>query len=355
MLQVVDTPRRLGRRPALDGFRGVAVLLVMATHTGLLANGYIGVDIFFALSGFLITTLLWDEWAHTGGISFRRFYERRARRLLPGLLLLVAAFTLVALLLGDPFEDGWSLTKRVTTTLLFANNWVTAFGHQRALGPLAPTWSLAQEEQFYLIWPLGLWALLRLRVRPLFVVGLLVLMVFALLQAVPHVRHALPAYSDYFSPLDRTAELLFGCIAAVMWQSRSVPRPLEWRVTTWALLCGLGFLLINPGIPRRWVFLGAAILATPLILNLLAGRGTLLERLLTTRVLRYTGTISYGLYLCHLFIHHLLTHYIPGRSPSFYAPIAIAVSFVVAGASWHLVESRVLQKRRSDLTPALAT
>jgi peptidoglycan/LPS O-acetylase OafA/YrhL len=340
------SPRRLGRRPALDGFRGLAVLLVMATHTGLLANGYIGVDIFFALSGFLITTMLWEEWGRTGEISFRRFYGRRARRLLPGLLLLVSAFALVAILLGDPFEDGWSLTRRVTTTLLFANNWVTALGHQKALGPLAPTWSLAQEEQFYLLWPLALWVLLRLRVKPWFVVGLLVLMVFTLLQAVPHVRHALPAYSDYFSPLDRTAELLFGCIAAVVWQTRWVPRPLEWRVTAWALSVGIAFLLFNPGMPRRWVYLGTALLSAPLILNMLAERGTLLERLLSTRALRYTGTISYGLYLCHLFIHHLLTHYVPGRSPYFYAPLAIGVSFVVAAASWHLVEVRILTSRR---------
>src|SRR5579862_7526171 len=89
---VDDAPRRLGRRPVLDGLRGIAVLLVMLMHQSLLVRGYIGVDLFFALSGFLITSLLLDEWWRTGAISLRRFYARRARRLGPGLLLLVGIF-----------------------------------------------------------------------------------------------------------------------------------------------------------------------------------------------------------------------------------------------------------------------
>jgi peptidoglycan/LPS O-acetylase OafA/YrhL len=144
----------------LDGLRGLAVLLVMLMHTGPLDNGYIGVDVFFVLSGVLITTLLSEEWERTGGISLRRFYERRARRLLPALWLLVAAFVLVALL-ADPFSSSWPLGRQIATTGLFANNWVTALGHGRDLGPLSPTWTLAQEAQFYLLWPLGLWMLLR--------------------------------------------------------------------------------------------------------------------------------------------------------------------------------------------------
>src|SRR5215475_5717026 len=87
-----QAPRRLGYRPVLDGMRGIAVLLVMLMHTGVLDNGYVGVDVFFGLSGFLITSLLYEEWERNGQISFRRFYERRARRLLPALLLVVAIF-----------------------------------------------------------------------------------------------------------------------------------------------------------------------------------------------------------------------------------------------------------------------
>jgi peptidoglycan/LPS O-acetylase OafA/YrhL len=346
---VARAPRKLGRRPVLDGMRGIAVLLVIMMHTGLLANGYIGVDVFFGLSGFLITTLLMEEWDGTGSISFRRFYERRARRLLPALFLLVAAFALVYVIF-NPFS-GWSLGHRVATTLLFVNNWVAGLGHQNDLGVLNPTWSLAQEEQFYLLWPLVLWVLLRLRVRPLALVGFLVVTIVALVQAVPHVQHALPAYSVYYSPLDRGAELFLGCAAAVLWRHQLVPRALEWPLTGLLLLGGLVFILFDVDLPTRWTYLGAALVAVPLMLSLLGARDSLLARVIGCRPLRYIGTISYGLYLCNLLINNLLMHYVPGRSTYFYTPIVLVASILVAGASWKFVESRVLGRRRRVRPP----
>jgi peptidoglycan/LPS O-acetylase OafA/YrhL len=95
-------PRRLGRRPALDGLRALAVMLVVGIHVGLLAAGYVGVDVFLPLSGFLITALVYEEWERTGGISLRRFYERRVRRLLPALVLLLAGATRRALRVSPP-------------------------------------------------------------------------------------------------------------------------------------------------------------------------------------------------------------------------------------------------------------
>jgi peptidoglycan/LPS O-acetylase OafA/YrhL len=321
--------------------RGVAILLVMLMHTGLLANGFIGVDVFFGLSGFLITTLLYEEWEQTGSISFRHFYERRARRLLPALFMLVGAFALLYVLL-HPFT-GWPLGRRVLTTVLFANNWVAGLGHQHALGALTPTWSLAQEEQFYLVWPVLLWGMLRLGMRPAAVVALLVFAIAGLVQSVPHVKHALPAYSQYFSPLDRSAELLLGCAAAVMWRNRFVPRPLQWRLTAWLLLAAFLFVLFDESLPARSTYLAAVAVAVPLMVSLLSATESMLSRALALRPLRYLGRISYGLYLCNLLIHNLLTHYVPGRSQYFYAPIVIVSSIVVAGLSWHLVESKVIR------------
>ena len=108
-METGESPRRLGHRPVLDGLRGIAILLVMLTHTGVLPNGYVGVDLFFALSGFLITTLLYEEWDRAGRISLRRFYGRRARRLLPALGLLIAVALIVDLLCypmtGWPFSE----------------------------------------------------------------------------------------------------------------------------------------------------------------------------------------------------------------------------------------------------------
>src|SRR5579863_6573979 len=157
-------PRRLGRQPVLDGLRGLAILLVMLMHTGILANGFIGVDLFFALSGFLITTLLYDEWDRRAAISLRHFYERRARRLLPALVLVVLASVVIDLCAYR--LTGWPLPKKAASTFLFVNNWIAATGHSDLLGGLNPTWSLAQEEQFYLVWPLALIWMLHRKFQP---------------------------------------------------------------------------------------------------------------------------------------------------------------------------------------------
>ena len=155
----------------------------MLTHTGVLPNGYVGVDLFFALSGFLITTLLYEEWDRAGRISLRRFYGRRARRLLPALGLLIAVALLVDMLCYP--MTGWPFAEKALTSLLFVNNWLAATGHAGDLGSLNPTWSLAQEEQFYLVWPLVLLLLLRRRARPQFVAALLLIAIGLLIAAAP--------------------------------------------------------------------------------------------------------------------------------------------------------------------------
>lgn len=154
----------MGRQPALDGIRGGAVLLVMLDHTGALGWGWVGVDVFFALSGFLITTLLFEERERNGRISLSAFYKRRARRLLPALFLLLAFVTIAQTRFGV-FPSSWPLWQQLAATLLYVNNWVMATGRS-PLGPLTLTWSLAQEEQFYLFWPVLLCVLWWLRARP---------------------------------------------------------------------------------------------------------------------------------------------------------------------------------------------
>ena len=144
----------------LDGIRAVAVLGVLGFHGGVagFGGGLLGVDIFFVLSGFLITSLLVGEWSRTGTLSFRRFYERRARRLLPGLFIL--------LLLVAAYAQWFAETDTLSTlrgdalaTILYVANWRFIFSGQSYFvhfgppSPLLHTWSLAVEEQFYLVWP----------------------------------------------------------------------------------------------------------------------------------------------------------------------------------------------------------
>jgi peptidoglycan/LPS O-acetylase OafA/YrhL len=350
----------LGRRPELDGLRGIAVLLVVGLHVGIVAGGWIGVDVFFALSGFLITALLCEEWERGGRIGIRRFYLRRVRRLLPALLILVVGFTLL-MLVAHPFNGLWPLGRFIATTLLAVNNWVTALvpRHGQVLGALVPTWTLAEEIQFYALWPLALWLLLRRQAGSRRVLGTLLLAMLGLLGAAALMRHIDPFYNAYTSPFDRGAELLLGGAAAIVWRERIVPAKLRSPLVGWAAAGGLAFVVVDAAAPQRWVYLLSAVLAAVLIVNLLssdprsgrsrvsvAGRsaGDVLHRLLGSRPLRYTGKISYGVYLYHLPIYYTLWTYVPGRSRYFYAPIVLAASISAATASWRLIETPILRR-----------
>lgn len=159
---------RLGYRPALDGLRGIAILAVLTFHSRgfYLAGGFIGVDLFFALSGFRITTLLVQEWSQYGRVNFKAFYARRAIRLLPAMFGILAAFWAVSLVFHSQFATSPALMTKVTVvTLAYVPNWFLAFG---ASWPrrFVHVWSLAIEEQFYLVWPAILVACLATR-RPL--------------------------------------------------------------------------------------------------------------------------------------------------------------------------------------------
>ena len=162
----VDRGPRLAHRPALDGLRGAAVLSVLLYHTGVLRGGWIGVDTFFVLSGYLITSLLLAEHDRTGGIALKAFWGRRARRLLPALFLLLAGVGLFAALVATA-EARSVIRQDLWGALTYAATGSTSSG-ARATGrpftqpsPLAHIWSLAIEEQFYLVWPLVAWWALR--------------------------------------------------------------------------------------------------------------------------------------------------------------------------------------------------
>src|SRR5580700_10307500 len=135
--RAVDQPFRLGHRPALDGLRAIAVLVVMAHHgyVPLFRGGSIGVDIFFVLSGFLITSLLLEEWDRTGEISFGKFYLRRALRLLPALLLLLLFVEAYALATLKGLRL-WDMQKAILSVLFYVSNWFS-IARPNGLGPLA--------------------------------------------------------------------------------------------------------------------------------------------------------------------------------------------------------------------------
>src|SRR3954471_15007810 len=163
---------RLGYVPGLDGLRGIAVIAVLLFHGGVTwaRGGFLGVDMFFVLSGFLITSLLLDERWKTGTVKLSRFWARRARRLLPALLALLAAMAAYAtwVPMDSPLP---SLRRDVLATLAYVSNWHfildggSYFARNAPPSPLRHTWSLAIEEQFYLLWPLIFIAVARGRAR----------------------------------------------------------------------------------------------------------------------------------------------------------------------------------------------
>ncbi|KPI10158.1 acyltransferase 3 [Actinobacteria bacterium OK074] len=356
----------LGRRPQLDGLRGVAVLLVMLTHTKVLPWGYVGLDVFFVLSGFLITTLLYEEGARSGRIDLRRFYARRARRLLPALAVLLTAYAAVRL--GTDLLGGhWSLRHQLLTTLLFANNWVVAAGRDSVLGALSPTWSLAEEEQFYVLWPVVVWGLLRLRrprIRPrlrlpLRVLALLAVtltVIAALLLLVPHTPPGAWAHSHrqgYFDPFNRATELLLGCATALLWRLRPVALPGAAQLPL--LLAAFTLAWHFDGFRKdesvRWA---AALAALALLTTLAVEHGTL-TRLLKLRPLRYAGRISYGLYLYHWPLATMVGQLFPWLPRPAYVLATFALSFALAAASWHFLESRFLHSRKPEQPAAPPT
>jgi peptidoglycan/LPS O-acetylase OafA/YrhL len=149
-----------GYIPELDGMRGLAILAVMMFHTKrFLLGGFIGVDIFFVLSGFLITTILVKEYDTTGHINFKHFYLRRILRLAPALILMLAVFSAFSILFLHAAELKRNLMQ-VLIVVCYATNWARALDFY-PMGHISHTWSLSMEDQFYILWPIMLLCLLR--------------------------------------------------------------------------------------------------------------------------------------------------------------------------------------------------
>ena len=283
-------------RRDVDGLRAVAVLAVVAYHAfpSALPGGFVGVDIFFVISGYLITAILARE-IEGGDDSLMRFYERRARRLLPALSVVLAASTIAALILLPPFDlDRYG--RSLATVAGFVSNigfWLKSgyFDQAARTQPLLHTWSLGVEEQFYLVWPLVLAAAMRFRRRLalLAAVGLA-----SLVLAEIQVRHW-PDAAFYLLPA-RIFEFVLGALVALR---PAVPIgrtavPLAWL--------GLALILLPIGLySRETPFPGLAALVPCLgaALVILAGPGGAVARLLGRAPLVAIGLLSYSLYLWH--------------------------------------------------------
>jgi peptidoglycan/LPS O-acetylase OafA/YrhL len=296
------------RVTAWDGLRGVACILVLGFHCGLIPGGAVGVDVFFVLSGFLITDLLARETARDGGISLSRFFARRAYRLLPalGVLLLVALFASSFI---EPTHLLGPLGRAATAwVLFFSANWA-AVTTGRSLGVLQPTWSLAVEEQFYLLWaPLfALWATSKLRRHALtkLVLALaaasLVWRVLHLVESSGIYGESREFYREYVALDARAYALLLGAAWALAAGSTALRRVREQA--QWLAAAATLTLLAVAGVYDFHRETGVGLLAPPCALLLVQAGGDgngFVAKLLALPPFVWLGRISYSLYLWHV-------------------------------------------------------
>ncbi|RYX81952.1 acyltransferase [bacterium] len=350
---------KLGYRPAFDGLRGIAVLAVVIYHFSkigdwrLLPGGYVGVDVFFALSGFLITCLLLEEWSANGKIDFKNFYLRRACRLLPALVVCLA-FSFVLYCLAD--HSRWKLgLKQTAVVLLYVSNWVRAFGGRSFMGWFGHTWSLSVEEQFYLTWPIIFVALLwafRTKRQAVLWVGLLAVGVMLYRGGLAHAgwtHQRLGNGSD-----TRADALLVGCFGAFVFHTRALsPQLLKWAekiaIVTGILLLAYCVRSLSTTDPRLYLYGMAFIsIASGLLVFSLAQSSPQsgIIRLLQLKLLVWLGRLSYAIYLWHMVFFSFARELFPSVSLWVRAPVCMALTLVVASASYYWVEKPFLRLKK---------
>jgi peptidoglycan/LPS O-acetylase OafA/YrhL len=349
--------------PGLDGLRAFAVLAVIAYHLGFgwAPGGLLGVAVFFTLSGYLITDLLLGQWSG-GRMRLGNFWLRRARRLLPALfvmLVVVVAWVTIA----DPARLD-SLRGAVISSALYVNNWwlidqhVSYFARFAPPSPLGHLWSLAVEEQFYLVWPwlllLGL-RLVRERRHPVEIRPRLAALTLALGAASAALMAVLyhPAFDStrvYDGTDTRAFELLFGAALAMVWPSRGLIADITPGARR--ILDGLGvaglivivLLIWRTNDYSPFLYQGGMVLlslATVLVIAAVVHPASRLGPLLGCRPLRWIGVRSYGIYLWMFPIIVLTTPVVTQGVDLPRASLQVAASFAVAALSWRFVEQPI--------------
>jgi peptidoglycan/LPS O-acetylase OafA/YrhL len=362
MAKALGMVRRMAEgkyRSDIDGLRAVAVIAVLLHHlnTSLLPGGFVGVDIFFVISGFLITSQVYSE-VRRNAFSLKGFYQRRINRIVPALATVLLATVIVGAFILSP-ADLIRLNVSALLSLLGVSNiyiWIkygNYFAADAGEAPLLHTWSLGIEEQFYVIWPLFI--VLVYRLAPRYVLPILGIGV-VLAVAVSEYATGVFATAAYYLLPTRFFELMLGGVLGIYLQQRRVMGKLTTHALALAgyLLIGFALFALNakstfPGLNALIPCLGAALL-------ILAGSGDRHSRLLTCRPMVFIGLISYSLYLWHwpliAYLNYLeIAVDIPVGALLIAVSIGLSwlswryveVPFRRAGASWHF--SRVFVRR----------
>ncbi len=342
--------------PGIDGLRAIAVLAVIVYHlsTGWLPGGLLGVGVFFVISGSLITDLLVAERRRAGGIALRRFWGRRARRLLPALFLML--FVVVGwVTLVDPSRLP-DLRSDLPAAVFYYSNWWYVFHHVSYFAkfgppsPLGHLWSLAVEEQFYLIWPLVLIAILRLvrshRAR------IAVVLAAACASAVEMGLLYSPGADPtrvYDSTDTRAFGLLIGAALALAWPRSRVIHPIDksarriLEAVGGLALAGIIVMYAVTGEYDTFLYRGGMVLLsvlTAIVIAVVVHPGARLRSVLGWGPLRWIGERSYGIYLWHYPVI-VLTTPLYAKTNALRVVLQVGTSILLAALSWHFVEEPI--------------
>jgi peptidoglycan/LPS O-acetylase OafA/YrhL len=365
---------RLGFRSDIEGLRAVAILLVVAAHARMpwLTGGFVGVDVFFVLSGFLITGLLTREVATTGKLGFVNFYARRLRRLLPALLTMLVVTCLVAAVVLAPGDQGRQATAAATASI-WLSNMHFAFAKLDYFSPDASsnlflhTWSLGVEEQFYLIWPaLVLWAFAGKRGTRRYPGRLKTTMLLvgaASLVACLLLTRSAPQMAFYLMPL-RAWQFAVGALAWLHFGSGDSMNPedeadrLTPSTRAWLGWSGLGLIILcavwlNENVPYPgWRALLPTLGAAAVLAAGSQGSTQGVSKPLSLRPMQAIGRISYAWYLWHWPVLLLGASLVPTANGVYRAAL-VAVSLLLAAISYAGVESPIRHQARWIARPGI--
>ncbi|MGE0024982.1 MAG: acyltransferase family protein [Hyphomicrobium sp.] len=346
--------------PHVDGLRALAVALVVVYHAwpDLVPGGFIGVDVFFVISGFIITRQIAVE-METGTFSYSAFLGRRMRRLIPAAFVCCLLTTIAALVVlmpdammgfGESLAAVWTMTANF---YFYAKSGY--FDAPSAQAPLLHMWSLAVEDQFYLTWPLLLLVMFRRIVtRPKILAAVLVLLGLSLAHS------ELSARSDpslaFFLPLSRAFELLAGCalaLALALFKRIAVRAPVALIDALGLALVAASAIALHAQVPFPGLAVVPTIAGSVLLIGAGLARPTPVSRLLSLRPVVLTGKMSYSIYLYHWPVLALANYWL-GRAPDgLEAFLLVALGLVLAALSWLLVEQRLTRQLGLATMPPL--
>ncbi|MGY1553105.1 acyltransferase family protein [Microbacterium sp. A588] len=340
-------------RPDIQGIRAFAVLAVVAEHlTGRPVGGFVGVDIFFVISGFLITGILAREFKRSGTISFRGFYRRRIKRILPAATLVLVVTSVLSFVLFTR-ENAVSTFWDALAAFFFVSNWrfaVTGTDYFAAGGlpsPLQHFWSLSVEEQFYFVWPWLMLAVLMIatmrfkfsRDRALRSALSVLMAVMVISFGIAMLQSSTDATVAYFSSATRVWELgVGGAIALSAGVFERIPKCFRTALA-WVGVSGMvaSVLFISSSLPFPGPWAALPVLSTAVVIVASIGTPARHNYLLVNPLARYFGDISYSLYLWHFPVIVFLAVVMPEQQRK-YMVIALLVSIVLAAASYHTIE-----------------